>query len=69
MPNDPIALPAKSRALLVELIQEQKRIAGLIEATISGIRSALDVPEGWALRTLDEGFVAPAQAEEVPPEE
>ena len=25
--------------------------------------------EGWALRTLDEGFVAPAQAEEVPPEE
>mgnify|MGYP007001816336 CR=1 FL=1 len=52
-----------------KLIQEQKRIAGLIEATISGIRSALDVPEGWALRTLDEGFVAPAQAEEVPPEE
>ena len=61
MPNDPIALPAKSRALLVELIQEQKRIAGLIEATISGIRSALDVPDDYQLRTLDEGFVAPPE--------
>ena len=69
MKGKSIAIPARSREVLERLIEQRDRIAGQMEAFIEGMRTALDVPEGWALRTLDEGFVAPAQAEEVPPEE
>lgn len=54
-----IAVPERSRRLLEELIKERERLNGLIEAAVQATRAALDVPDGWALRSLDEGFVAP----------
>jgi len=55
-----IALPAKSRTLLRELIQQREHVDALLEAALAGVRSALDVPDGWTLVSLDAGFTPPA---------
>jgi hypothetical protein len=55
-----IALPAKSRELLRELIQQREHVDALLEAALAGVRSALDVPDGWQLVSLDAGFTPPA---------
>ena len=59
-----IALPAKSRELLRELVQQREHVNALIEAALAGVRSALDVPDGWALVSLDAGFAPPAPPQE-----
>lgn len=60
-----IAIPARSRVILERLITQRDSIVGQMEAFIEGMRTALDVPDGYVLRTVDEGFVAPtAPAEE-----
>ena len=60
-----IALPPRTRELLEGLLKEQQRINGLIEAAVQATRAALDVPDGWALRSLDEGFTAPEAGPEM----
>ena len=60
-----IALPPRTRELLADLLKEQQRINGLIEAAVQATRAALDVPDGWSLRSLDEGFTAPEAGPEM----
>lgn len=57
-----IALPVRSRELLDNLLRERERVNGLLEAALAGVRTALDVPEGWVLTSLEAGFAPPAAA-------
>lgn len=56
-----IALPAKSRELLRELVQQREHVNALLDAALAGVRTALDVPDGWQLVSLDAGFTPPAE--------
>lgn len=63
--NDTVKLPGRTRELLENLIRERERINQLIEATVQATRAALDVPDGWQLTNLEQGFVAPQEDEPV----
>lgn len=62
---DRIAVPAKSKLLLTNLIGERDKVIGLIDAALAGVRSALDVPDGWILQDLEAGFAPPADVADV----
>lgn len=55
-----IAVPARSRALLERMIEQRDRISAQIDAVLEGVRTALDVPEGWQIVGLDQGFTPPS---------
>lgn len=52
-----IAVPHRARATIERFAQERDRVIAMMEAYLSGLRAALDVPDSYVLRTLDEGFV------------
>lgn len=54
-----IALPQKARELLENLLRERERVNGMIDAALAGVRTALDVPDGWVMVSLDTGFAPP----------
>lgn len=60
-----IAVPAKSKQLITDLIGQRDKVIGLIEAALAGVRSALDVPDGWVLQDLEAGFAPPADVADV----
>jgi uncharacterized protein (DUF1501 family) len=47
-------------AIFSELFPNLAAINAVIEATVATLREALDVPEGYTLRNVHEGFVAPS---------
>jgi hypothetical protein len=53
---------------LEALLTQRQAVDAVIEATIATLREALEVPEGWQLRNVHEGFVAPPSAQETPTE-
>lgn len=56
-----IALPERTRARLEALLKQREQINSVIDATVLAVREALEVPDGYVLRSLDEGFVAPPE--------
>lgn len=60
-----IAVPAKSKQLITDLIGQRDKVMGLIEAALAGVRSALDVPDAWVLQDLETGFAPPADVADV----
>lgn len=56
-----IPLPPATAARLSEWVRQRNEITTLIEATVLTTREALDVPDGWILRDVAEGFVAPPE--------
>lgn len=60
---NPILLPPKARALLGELLRQREELAARLDLAVATVRAALDVPDDYVLRNLDEGFVAPEEEE------
>jgi hypothetical protein len=63
----PIALPAKTRAILERALQEQQTMQALLQQqqqrindVIATARELLDVPDDWQIVSTDVGFVAPS---------
>lgn len=54
-----IEFPPSTANRLAEWVRQRNEITALIEATVVAAREALGVPEGWVLRDVAEGFVAP----------
>jgi hypothetical protein len=63
-----IMLPPNTIARLEALLTQRQAVDAVIEATVATLREALDVPDGWQLRNVHEGFVAPQIAQETPTE-
>ena len=63
----PIALPAKTRAIVERALQEQQTMQALVQQQqqrindlIEAARELLAVPEGWRIDSTAVGFVAPS---------
>lgn len=54
-----IPVPPATAARLREWLRLKAEVEGLVETTIGTLREALNVPEDWQIRSIDEGFVAP----------
>lgn len=57
-----IELPKATRELLAELARQRDEAVTRLELAVATVRATLGVPETYVLRTLEEGFVAPAEA-------
>ena len=60
MTTPTITLPPATVQRLEAMITQQQAINAVIEATVATLREALGVPEGYTLRNVHEGFVAPS---------
>lgn len=64
-----IPVPPAAAARLREWLRLKSEVEGLVEATISTLREALNVPDEWLIRDITEGFVAPPVGARPDPEE
>jgi hypothetical protein len=52
-------LPAPTRQRLEQWIEQQQRLADLIQATVAASREELDVPPHWTIQDVNKGFIDP----------
>lgn len=64
----PIALPAKTRAILERALQEQQTMQALLQQQqqrindiVEAARELLNVPESWRIENTAVGFAPPAE--------
>lgn len=64
----PIALPAKTRAIVERALQEQQTMQALLQQQqqrindlVEAARELLNVPEDWQIENTAIGFVPPAE--------
>lgn len=56
-----ISIPNTTQRRLEKLLADRQTLQALIDTTVLTTREALDVPDGWTLSSLTDGFVAPTK--------
>ena len=56
-----ISIPNTTQRRLEKLLADRQTLQVLIDTTVLTTREALDVPDGWTLASLADGFIAPTK--------
>jgi hypothetical protein len=56
-----ISIPNTTQRRLEKLLADRQTLQVLIDTTVLTTREALDVPDGWTLSSLTDGFIAPTE--------
>jgi hypothetical protein len=59
-----ISIPNTTQRRLEKLLADRQTLQVLIDTTVLTTREALDVPDGWTLASLTDGFTAPTETKE-----